>query len=104
MADALPLSGRFAVEIGHSLAGPYAGAILADLGATVLKVEAAGKGDHARDWGPPFIDGAAALFHAVNRGKMSVVADLRDAATVAALRRLILERADILLQNLRVGV
>lgn len=99
----LPLAGRFAVEIGHSLAGPYAGAILADLGATVLKVEAAGKGDHGRDWGPPFIEGASALFHAVNRGKLSVAADLRDPATAAALRRLILERADILLQNLKVG-
>ena len=103
MADALPLAGRFVVEIGHSLAGPFAGAILADLGATVLKVEAAGKGDHARGWGPPFVDGAAALFHAVNRGKLSVVAELRDPATAAALRRLILERADIVLQNLKVG-
>jgi len=99
----LPLAGRFAVEIGHSLAGPYAGAILADLGATVLKVEVPGKGDHGRGWGPPFIDGASALFHAVNRGKLSVVADLRDAGTVAALRALILERADILFQNLRLG-
>lgn len=103
MADALPLAGRFAVEIGHSLAGPYAGAILADLGATVVKVEVPGKGDHARDWGPPFVDGAAALFNAVNRGKQSVVADLRDKPTAAALRRLIMERADILVQNLRVG-
>ena len=103
MAEALPLAGRFAIEIGHSLAGPYAGAILADLGATVLKVEAVGKGDHARDWGPPFVDGAAALFHAVNRGKLSVVADLRDAATVRGLRQLILSRADILFQNLKVG-
>lgn len=103
MAEALPLAGRYAVEIGHSLAGPYAGAILADLGATVLKVESLGKGDHARDWGPPFVDGDAALFHAVNRGKLSVTADLRDPATVAVLRRIILERADILLQNLKVG-
>lgn len=103
MSDALPLAGCFAVEIGHSLAGPFAGAILADLGATVLKVEATGKGDHARGWGPPFIDGAAALFHAVNRGKLSVVADLRDPSTAAALRRLILDRADIVLQNLKVG-
>ena len=103
MVEHLPLAGRFAIEIGHSLAGPYAGAILADLGATVLKVEAVGKGDHARDWGPPFVDGAAALFHAVNRGKLSVVADLRDAATVRGLRQLILSRADILLQNLKVG-
>lgn len=103
MPDPLPLTGRFAVEIGHSLAGPFCGAILADLGATVLKVESIGKGDHARDWGPPFIEGAAALFHAVNRGKLSVTADLRDPATAEALRWIILERADILLQNLKVG-
>lgn len=103
MADTLPLAGRFAVEIGHSLAGPYAGTILADLGATVVKVEVPGKGDHARDWGPPFVDGAAVLFNAVNRGKQSVVADLRDKSTAAALRRLILESADILVQNLRFG-
>ncbi|MBP0465377.1 CoA transferase [Roseomonas sp. PWR1] len=103
MSDALPLAGRFVVEIGHSLAGPFAGAILADLGATVLKVEAAGKGDHARGWGPPFVDGAAALFHAVNRGKLGVVAELRDPATAAALRQLILDRADVVLQNLKVG-
>ncbi|HEY4252893.1 MAG TPA: CoA transferase [Roseomonas sp.] len=103
MPDQLPLAGRFAVEIGHSLAGPFCGAILADLGATVLKVESTGKGDHGRSWGPPFIEDASALFHAVNRGKLSVTADLRDPATAEALRRIILERADILLQNLKVG-
>lgn len=99
----LPLAGMFVVEIGHSLAGPFASMVLADLGATVLKVESAGKGDHARDWGPPFMDGAAVLFHAVNRGKRSVCADLRDPKAAAALRGLILERADVVLQNLRVG-
>jgi crotonobetainyl-CoA:carnitine CoA-transferase CaiB-like acyl-CoA transferase len=103
LPDPLPLAGRFAVEIGHSLAGPFCGAVLADLGATVLKVESAGKGDHARDWGPPFAHGAAALFHAVNRGKLSVTAELRDPETAAALRRIILERADILVQNLKPG-
>ncbi|PZW43089.1 crotonobetainyl-CoA:carnitine CoA-transferase CaiB-like acyl-CoA transferase [Humitalea rosea] len=105
MADPapLPLAGMFVVEIGHSLAGPFAGMVLADLGATVLKVENAGKGDHARDWGPPFAAGAAVLFHAVNRGKRSLRADLRDPGTAAALRALILDRADVVLQNLRVG-
>jgi len=103
MADRLPLEGLFAVEIGHSLAGPFCGMVLSDLGATVLKVESIGKGDHARDWGPPFAGKDAVLFHAVNRGKRSVTADLRDPATVAALRALILDRADIVLQNLKVG-
>ncbi len=99
----LPLEGVTVVEISHSLAGPFAGMILADLGATVLKVESAGRGDHARDWGPPHVEGAAVLFHAVNRGKRSVAVDLRDQATAAALRRLILERADVVLQNLKYG-
>jgi crotonobetainyl-CoA:carnitine CoA-transferase CaiB-like acyl-CoA transferase len=103
MVDRLPLTGMFAVEIGHSLAGPFCGMILADLGATVLKVESAGKGDHARDWGPPFHGKDAVLFHAVNRGKRSVAVDLRDAGAVAALRALILDRADVVLQNLKVG-
>ena len=105
MADALPLAGRFAVEIGHSLAGPFAGAILADLGATVLKVEAAGKGDHARGWGPPFAaDGVTSLyFHGQNRNKRSVTLDLKQATDVEALHRLC-ESADILIQNLRPGV
>ncbi|MDJ0390543.1 CoA transferase [Roseomonas sp. E05] len=103
MAEALPLDGVFVVEISHSLAGPFAGMVLADLGATVLKVESAGRGDHARDWGPPYVDGAAVLFHAVNRGKSSVCVDLRDPSTAAALRRLILERADVVLQNLKYG-
>jgi len=102
MSDGLPLSGLFVVEIGHSLAGPFACSILGDLGATVLKVET-GKGDHARDWGPVHVSGAAALFHAVNHGKRSAVANLRDPDDVVALRALILDRADILVQNLRVG-
>ncbi|MBL6459506.1 CoA transferase [Belnapia sp. T6] len=103
MAERMPLHGMFVVEIGHSLAGPFCGMILADLGATVLKVESTGKGDHARDWGPPFHGEAAVLFHAVNRGKRSATLDLRDPAQAAALRALILERADVVLQNLKVG-
>ena len=51
--DGLPLSGTTVVEFCHSVAGPYAASILADLGADVIKVESPGKGDYARDWGPP---------------------------------------------------
>jgi crotonobetainyl-CoA:carnitine CoA-transferase CaiB-like acyl-CoA transferase len=49
-----PLSGVTVVELGHSVAAPYAGLILADLGARVIKVENPGGGDYARGWGPPF--------------------------------------------------
>ena len=58
---ALPLSGTTVVELGHSIAGPFASQILGDLGARVVKIEKA-RGDDARFWGPPFVDGAAATF------------------------------------------
>jgi crotonobetainyl-CoA:carnitine CoA-transferase CaiB-like acyl-CoA transferase len=64
-----PLSGVTVVELGHSVAAPYAGLILADLGARVIKVENPGGGDYARGWGPPFWRDTASVFHALNRGK-----------------------------------
>jgi len=90
------------VELGHSVAAPFAGQILGDLGAEVIKVEKAG-GDDARKWGPPFWEGASATFQPLNRNKKSVVCELRDAAQLAALKTLIVERADVVLQNLRPG-
>jgi crotonobetainyl-CoA:carnitine CoA-transferase CaiB-like acyl-CoA transferase len=103
MAGSLPLEGVCVVEIGHSLAAPYAGMVLAGLGAEVIKVESPDGGDHARDWGPPYIDGSAALFHAVNHGKASVAMSLSDPQAVARLRALIDARADVVLQNLKRG-
>jgi crotonobetainyl-CoA:carnitine CoA-transferase CaiB-like acyl-CoA transferase len=97
-----PLSGLVVVELGASVAAPAAGQILADLGADVIKIEKA-EGDDARKWGPPFVDGASATFQSLNRGKRSVVCDLRDAQQRAALVSFIVERADIVLQNLRPG-
>jgi len=102
VTDAPPLAGIVAVELGQSVAAPFVGQLLADLGALVIKVEKPG-GDDARAWGPPFIDGAAATFQALNRGKRSVVCDLRDPAQHALLTRLVLERADVVLQNMRPG-
>jgi crotonobetainyl-CoA:carnitine CoA-transferase CaiB-like acyl-CoA transferase len=99
---ALPLAGLRVVELGHSVAAPYAGLVLAELGAEVIKIEKPGKGDDARGWGPPFLDGAAAVFHALNRNKRSVVADLRDPKDLAALKALI-AGADVVIQNLRPG-
>ena len=78
-----PLSGLKVLELARVLAGPWAGQVLADLGADVVKVESP-EGDDTRQWGPPFIehpDGSAdaAYFHATNRGKRSIAIDLRTA-------------------------
>lgn len=98
-----PLAGIKVLEIGQAYAGPLAGAILADMGAEVIKVEKPDGGDDARLWGPPFIDGDSAMFHANNRSKKSVTLDIKSAADVAALKTLAKD-ADILIQNLRPGI
>jgi crotonobetainyl-CoA:carnitine CoA-transferase CaiB-like acyl-CoA transferase len=103
MSSTRPLSGLVVVEIGHSIAAPYAGMILGELGAEVIKVENPKGGDAARGWGPPFAEGAATCFHAVNRSKKGITIDLADPAEAAKLRRLVLERADVLLNNLKFG-
>jgi crotonobetainyl-CoA:carnitine CoA-transferase CaiB-like acyl-CoA transferase len=90
------------IEFGHSVAAPYAGQILGDLGAEVIKIEKP-EGDDARKWGPPFVDGAAATFTSLNRNKRSIVANLRDAQERERLLHLIDTRADVVLQNLRPG-
>ncbi len=100
--DSAPLTGLVVIELGHSVAAPFAGQILADLGAEVIKVEKA-EGDDARHWGPPFWEGASSTFQPLNRSKKSVVCELRDPAQLAALKRLIHDRADMVLQNLRPG-
>jgi crotonobetainyl-CoA:carnitine CoA-transferase CaiB-like acyl-CoA transferase len=97
-----PLAGIVVVELGHSVAAPCAGLVLGDLGADVVKIEKPG-GDDARKWGPPFLDGAAATFQAINRNKRSVLCELRDPAQRARLVDFIVERADVVLQNLRPG-
>ena len=101
--DGLPLAGIIVVELCHSVAGPYAGSILADLGADVIKVEAPDKGDYARDWGPPFSHGTSTLFHVLNHNKRGLALDLRDRATCAQLKAFILGRADVVIQNMRPG-
>jgi crotonobetainyl-CoA:carnitine CoA-transferase CaiB-like acyl-CoA transferase len=97
-----PLAGIVVVELGHSVAGPYATQVLADLGAEVVKVEKP-DGDDARKWGPPFVDGGGPSFLSVNRGKRSAACDLRDAAQRQAVVRFIVERADVVLQSMRPG-
>jgi formyl-CoA transferase len=97
------LSGVRVVELGQVLSGPFAGAIFADLGADVVKVEKPDGGDDARQMGPAFRRGDALNFHEFNRGKRSVALDLKTPAGVEALHRL-LEDADILIHNMRPGV
>jgi crotonobetainyl-CoA:carnitine CoA-transferase CaiB-like acyl-CoA transferase len=99
-----PLSGVTVVELGHSVAAPYAGLILADLGARVIKVENPGSGDYARGWGPPFWHDTASVFHALNRGKEGITVDFSDTLDRAKLKSLILEEADGVIQNLRPGI
>src|SRR2546427_6900290 len=100
---ALPLAGIKVVEIAQNLAGPFAGEILAGLGADVVKVERPDGGDDAGGWGPPFLADLSPVFHAANASKRSITLDLRDSAAVAWLVEY-LEGVDVLVQNLRPGV
>ncbi|HEY9552057.1 CaiB/BaiF CoA transferase family protein [Allosphingosinicella sp.] len=99
-----PLAGIRVVELARILAGPWAGQLLADLGADVVKVERPGAGDDTRGWGPPFVekDGSAAYFHGCNRGKSSVAIDLESPEGQEQVRALVAD-ADILIENFKVG-
>ena len=98
-----PLAGLKVVELARILAGPWAGQLLADLGAEVVKVERPGTGDDTRQWGPPFApDGASAYFHSCNRGKSSVAIDLDTPEGQAQVRSLAAE-ADVVIENFKVG-
>lgn len=101
-----PLEGIKVVELARILAGPWAGQVLADLGAEVIKVESP-QGDDTRRWGPPFVENAdgtrdAAYFHAANRGKSSIVADFHDADDLARVVDLIRD-ADVVIENFKTG-
>src|SRR4029077_5148457 len=101
MSSTHPLSGLVVIEIGHSIAAPYAGMILGELGAEVIKVENPNGGDACRGWGRPFTDGTATSFHAFNRAKRGITIDLGNAADVNKLRPLNRHRADMLTHNLK---
>jgi crotonobetainyl-CoA:carnitine CoA-transferase CaiB-like acyl-CoA transferase len=119
MRGVLPRNGRFAampgplagirvLELARILAGPWAGQILADLGADVIKVERKGPGDDTRGWGPPFVEGkdgkhlSAAYFHATNRGKRSIELDFESEHGKRIVKKLA-ARSDILIENFKVG-
>jgi CoA:oxalate CoA-transferase len=96
-----PLDGVKVLDFTRVLAGPYATALMADLGAEVIKVESPG-GDEYRHIGP-FLGDESALFQAANRGKRSIVLDLKDPADLEVARKLA-ARADVLVENFRPGV
>ena len=103
-----PLTGVRVLDLSRVLAGPWATQALADLGAEVIKIERPGAGDDTRQWGPPFAargDGArgdAAYFFAANRGKRSVTVDIARPEGAALVRRLA-DKADIVVENFKVG-
>lgn len=101
--SALPLEGVTVVEICHSVAGPYGGMILAGLGAQLIKVENPDHGDHARGWGPPYWHGTSSVFQSLNRDKLGITCDLGNPEQLRELRQLIIDRADVVIQNLRPG-
>jgi crotonobetainyl-CoA:carnitine CoA-transferase CaiB-like acyl-CoA transferase len=101
MSELRPLAGIRVVDVTSSLAGPTSTQLLAALGADVVKVEPLG-GDHARAWGPPFLDGEGAMFLASNAGKRSLAVDLGHPRGLEALLRLA-DHSDVLVQSLRPG-
>ena len=97
------LDGLVVADFSRVLAGPFATMHLADLGATVIKVERPGTGDDTRAWGPPFAaDGQSAYFRSVNRNKRSAALDLGTADGQAAAAALV-SRADVLVENFLPG-
>ena len=103
-----PLAGLRVLELARILAGPWAGQILADLGADVIKVERKGAGDDTRAWGPPFVEAAdgghlgAAYFHGTNRGKRSIELDFESEDGRRIVKKLA-ARSDVLIENFKVG-
>ncbi len=97
----LPLAGIRVLDFTHALAGPYCTMILGDLGADIIKVEPP-SGDHARQWGPPFIKGESSYFLSVNRNKRSVVLDLKNPAALAVAKALAMA-SDVVVENFKPG-
>lgn len=101
-----PLQGLKVVELARVLAGPFAGQVLADLGAEVIKVEGPA-GDDTRKWGPPYVTRAdgrqeSAYYHSCNRGKRGVVADFSNPDDLAFVKRLC-AGADVVIENFKLG-
>lgn len=96
-----PLDGLVVADLSRVLAGPYASMLLADLGATVIKVESE-SGDDTRTWTPPDKDGVATYYMSINRNKKSITLDFTDADDVALVHELF-RRADVAIENFKPG-
>ena len=104
-----PLSGIRVLELSRIMAGPWAGQVLADLGAEVIKVERPGAGDDTRTWGPPFLKDAtgrdtkeSAYYLSANRGKKSIAIDMSQSQGQALIADLA-AKSDVLIENFKVG-
>ncbi len=103
-----PLKGIRVIELARVLAGPWAGQMLADMGADVIKVESPDGGDDTRAWGPPFVESedgdnlSAAYYHSTNRGKRSITVDLKTEEGRQTVRRLV-KTADVVIENFKRG-
>ena len=102
MPETGPLEGITVLDLSRALAGPFASALLADMGATVIKAETVTGGDSSRSW-PPFEGEHSLYFDSTNRGKSSVALDFYSAEGKALLKRMAL-CADVVLENFRPGV
>jgi len=101
LPPALPLDGIVVLDLTRALAGPYATALLADLGATIIKVESKKGGDSTRAW-PPFEGPNSLYFDSVNRNKSSIAIDFYAPEGAALLRRMALD-ADVVIENFKPG-
>jgi formyl-CoA transferase len=100
--NAYPLTDLRVLDLTQYVAGPYCTQVLADLGATVVKVERPGSGDVYRRQGPVFVEGESASFLTLNRGKRSVELDLADAGARERLQQLLAD-TDVFVENMRPG-
>ncbi len=97
------LAGIRVLDLSRVLAGPLCTMLLADLGADVIKVERPGDGDDTRAWGPPFAGGESAYYLSINRGKRGIAVNWQHPEGLRIVRDLILEWADIVVDNARPG-
>ena len=100
-SPALSLDGIRVIDLSRVIAGPWCGALLADLGADVIKVEDTGPGDESRTW-PPHKDGEAAAYLLFNRNKRGIALDLKAPEAVEVVKRLV-KTADVVIENFRTG-
>src|SRR6266581_2767200 len=98
----LPLKGLRVVDLTKDFAGPFCTMMLSDLGAEVVKIERPRGGDETRSWGPPFVKGQSYYFLSLNKGKKSIVLDLKRKGAQKIVQRLVVD-SDVLVESFRPG-